>query len=86
MMHQNCNVIEYKINGIIIVSILIAVLFTVQAQFTGCFSTADCNFTGAVNASNAEDCCVNNSDGLYLNNEGQCLQCIGEVVFHSRFI
>ncbi len=30
--------------------------------------------------SNAEDCCVNNNEGLYYNDGGLCIQCIGKCI------
>ncbi len=54
-------------------------IFAAQAQFTGCFIDSGC--TGAVvGPSNAENCCVNNNAGLYYNDGGQCLQCIGIII------
>ncbi len=57
-------------------------MIAVQAQFTGCFTDSGCA-TAVVGgpSSNAEDCCVNNNAGMYFNNGGQCVQCIGKCYY-----
>ena len=53
-----------------------------QVQFRGCFTDPGCaTLVVGGPSSNAEDCCVNNNAGLYYNDGGQCLQCIGKCYY-----
>ena len=56
---------------------------TASAQFSGCFSVAGCDSVNAVSATDADDCCINQDDGLYYMDGTSCVQCVSKWLIYT---